>query len=98
LASSDPAVAIAWAQALPASDARDLAVERAFGRWVERESEPALVWLAAREAEPDADRLIALWLSISEQVRHNPALARPWLELIRDPAIRARLADAPPSQ
>jgi hypothetical protein len=77
---------------LSEGEVRDAVLERAFGRWVEREAEPALSWLVAHEAEPEADRLIARWLVVSEAVRSNPGAARPWIELIRDPELRSRTA------
>jgi hypothetical protein len=52
-AQSDPAAAMTWAQSLPDPTARDIAVTRAFARWLDNAPSAARAWLSGSNLPPE---------------------------------------------
>lgn len=81
-AGSFPKQAVTWAQSLPEDEGRELALMRAFGRWLEIDTAAAMRWLADHESDPAADQMLVSLLRDTGFGLREPHIAFQWAELI----------------
>lgn len=87
-AGSFPEQAVSWAQSLPEDEGRELALMRAFRRWLEIDTEAAMRWFADHESDPTADKMLGSILRDTGFGLREPHIAFRWAELISAPGQR----------
>lgn len=87
-AESAPAQLAEQAIALPAGDARTVALEAALDRWIQNEPVAAAAWLERRPASPERDRALATLLARTDTAVRSTATALTWANQIVDPQLR----------
>jgi len=81
-AGSFPEQAVTWAQSLPEDEGRELALMRAFGRWLEIDTQAAMLWLVDHESDPATDQMLVSLLRDTGFGLREPHIAFQWAELI----------------